>query len=1153
MARFDYDVNITQRYIDVHKQFQGGLKTVDTDDALGAVFLRQADNISISEFGFLEKRYGTFENFKKTVGIDANSKLQGYWEFKDFIIYAVDGDIFVDGVGIIETFHTESGFRYPTNNNIPFNTTSTCAFVNTGSAYLEPTEPSLTAVADPSTSPTCGSGVTKISCTCENFVVGEGCVQWSCQESVGTLTFTTVDHFQRTRDMNAVNINDVLYIFTGTYPVYAKVVNGDLKFYLFSIDIPTFDEIVVTGHNLLQDDYEGLYFPETFKDLTAPALSAQTQGLFEITETDFYPKIAFASPNGTLDLKMSYRYKNLGTFDYTPPSAIGGPEDGFNYDEYFQLKLDRVGFRNSGAGASNLDFSFFDKDAIVQSNNLHNLATGQQTPSLFSEGFLIDKKVLTNSEFESNTSSVAAINFHHQYKVEFADRFPRLAIKPNEIFAFQFFERTNDANNPWNKLLFSSLDTRGNILYNVPNDFTISITPFDENGDLFEVGGVTITSAAVQTSNLDYVFTIPSGLSTSDFVFGYEVRFVHTFIDSAVNSLFDPFNYEANDFSRSFSKSVPAENFNRFSDNQFLTLKLNNLVSGTFDIQPVYILTKYILDFDGSLILNSQQEIKTTFFNLIITPEKLQDFPGSPGVAVKPTAVWTCNRIIEHFDKLMIWGSEEMPNAVFYSFPDRPMYFPQNFYLNFGNDSEKPVESVKNFMNILVVQTSDETWGVRGNSGLLTAPAPYVPFTINPTVGTVAWKSVRPVRNHLYFLSKQGIIALKSLYAADEQYNIEYVDLNIRDIVDRSDTDAVGIQFDNQYWLNFPKTGITLRYYIDKKAWVKDTYRAWETFKGVFRYYVKDGELEFITHPSRFTGTIDTSPADGIPDNPAIYKVGVDYSLPTDLGADIVALFETAFLNQNYPFHPKNYKETKMDFTLQNEYNLGRDPIYNMETNEDINQTQTLHTIVAPSLIKNHRYQLKYEAYIINGGDFGDTPTADVDGGTFNSNPTNAIDAMETYTLDEGAINLHSTTIPFGETSENTYEFLLANNVPIGQDLTIARQFIGYEGGAILLDITYDHVLDFRTWVVSEDRTLNLDNVEGYDQSKAEIPIELGAKFGDWVFGFSDLGDKITTVKTIKLSGRGYNSKIYFEDYSRSKWTLESLGITYKMRRARSR
>ena len=58
MARFRYDVNTQTKLLDIHKQFQGGLKTVDTDDSLRTLFLRQAENLELSEYGFLEKRYG---------------------------------------------------------------------------------------------------------------------------------------------------------------------------------------------------------------------------------------------------------------------------------------------------------------------------------------------------------------------------------------------------------------------------------------------------------------------------------------------------------------------------------------------------------------------------------------------------------------------------------------------------------------------------------------------------------------------------------------------------------------------------------------------------------------------------------------------------------------------------------------------------------------------------------------------------------------------------------------------------------------------------------------------------------------------------------------------------------------------------------------
>jgi len=76
MARTAYDVNRTVRHLDIHKQFMGGLKTVDTDDALRTVYLRELKNLSLSEFGFIEKRYGIYKSeefqFVNTNGINPN-------------------------------------------------------------------------------------------------------------------------------------------------------------------------------------------------------------------------------------------------------------------------------------------------------------------------------------------------------------------------------------------------------------------------------------------------------------------------------------------------------------------------------------------------------------------------------------------------------------------------------------------------------------------------------------------------------------------------------------------------------------------------------------------------------------------------------------------------------------------------------------------------------------------------------------------------------------------------------------------------------------------------------------------------------------------------------------------------------------------------
>jgi hypothetical protein len=288
-----------------------------------------------------------------------------------------------------------------------------------------------------------------------------------------------------------------------------------------------------------------------------------------------------------------------------------------------------------------------------------------------------------------------------------------------------------------------------------------------------------------------------------------------------------------------------------------------------------------------------------------------------------------------------------------------------------------------------------------------------------------------------------------------------------------------------------------------------------------------------------------------------MYKIGVDYSLPTDLGQAVVAKFETSFLNQNYPFHPKNYKEAKLDFTLQNEYNLGRNAIY--ETDDDTDFIGTVHTIQAP-IIKNHRYRLQYnfieeETTIIDGGVY-QTPanqfTETLDGGAGYVTASDTLDLLYYYAVGSVLVNgVYAEIFPI---NYNTVEFLVPNNGG-GNEVIVIGSFTGYEDGAALYDASYSDTLTFRTWVISEDSTLNFDNYEGYDTQLADINVDLAMKdrLGDWVFGTSDFGNKVTAVKTIKLSGKCYNAKLYMEDYTRSKWTLESLGLTYKMKRARSR
>jgi len=86
----------------------------------------------------------------------------------------------------------------------------------------------------------------------------------------------------------------------------------------------------------------------------------------------------------------------------------------------------------------------------------------------------------------------------------------------------------------------------------------------------------------------------------------------------------------------------------------------------------------------------------------------------------------------------------------------------------------------------------------------------------------------------------------------------------------------------------------------------------------------------------------------------------------------------------------------------------------------------------------------------------------------------------------------------------------------------------------VLSDITYDNVINYNVWIISDDNTLNLDNLEGYSASLATQTENLGTRDGTWIFGETDFGNRIAAIQTIRLAGKGKNVKLYLEETSKS-------------------
>jgi hypothetical protein len=445
-------------------------------------------------------------------------------------------------------------------------------------------------------------------------------------------------------------------------------------------------------------------------------------------------------------------------------------------------------------------------------------------------------------------------------------------------------------------------------------------------------------------------------------------------------------------------RSITGTSINSTSDKLF-PITITELPSGLFDILIEYKIYQIGYQEIGTGISFKIEEIASTQSitrAITITKQKTNDYLRFvkndqdeiiPTPVNDPAALWTCNRVLNHYGKLMAYGSLIHPERVFISHPTFIHYFPFFFTRDFETDEFDPIQQITPFMNILVVQTESYSWGLKGIDAVLGAPNFYTPFVISPLYGTIAPNSVRPVRNQLFFLSRDGIVSLQSLYAIDEQYNVKHIDTNIENIVPL-DPDAVAIQYDNQYWIHFPNTAnhITLRYHVDMKAWMKDTYFEYNglqtiitnegepnekisyvpqlsptVFNGVHKYLREDEKLVLITNPMKQVFSSDDQEDDK---NYRINRLYVDYSIATDLKELPRTLFETSFLDQGRPFNEKKYIEEKMDFTIQNEYHLGKEPIFRDEdlvindTVGGVVPSVKIYTMDNLPLQKNHDYEV---------------------------------------------------------------------------------------------------------------------------------------------------------------------------------------------------
>lgn len=299
-------------------------------------------------------------------------------------------------------------------------------------------------------------------------------------------------------------------------------------------------------------------------------------------------------------------------------------------------------------------------------------------------------------------------------------------------------------------------------------------------------------------------------------------------------------------------------------------------------------------------------------------------------VILPSTNIQKCRKILLHWDRLIIYdpkpsttdGSTNQQDQIFISQVGEPRYFPATNVISFAADTQQRVRKIVRYRNILLVFTPDTIQSLAGKS-----PSDYVRSLINNQLGAIWGNSVQVVENDVYFVSKQGMYAVRPNTYTQDNFNVVSLDDQIRDefasiFVPSDDVASTGSAtaqvvsavHSNQYHL-YSTQGYIYRYYYGRRSWVRDT---------------KSTEYDSITYTSPIVSSFKGEQVLIEPVRTTVgatvesYALGFDNSVYTDNGVAYTMKLRTKYFDLSYAFNFKKLRKLYVLARLQGStINLG--------------------------------------------------------------------------------------------------------------------------------------------------------------------------------------------------------------------------------------
>lgn len=252
---------------------------------------------------------------------------------------------------------------------------------------------------------------------------------------------------------------------------------------------------------------------------------------------------------------------------------------------------------------------------------------------------------------------------------------------------------------------------------------------------------------------------------------------------------------------------------------------------------------------------------------------------------IKPDlgGIQTCNRILLHWERLIMYGDTTNINTIYISHLKTANYFPVPNTLFFETTRTEAVNVVVRFRDHLVAFTDTSTQALFGK-----APSDYKRVVLNTSSGCIAPRGACVMDNYVAFLSADGVSYLKSIGYVDDKANVGKLDTQIANIMPKDARDAVLAVHDGQLQATFPSSKVRFRFYKTMGIWTMDESPYLDAIESI----IYNNKLYHL----RKNGTVIVEDSEAYKDLDHVYK----------------STFETRYLDFGLPYHPKKLKELQI-------------------------------------------------------------------------------------------------------------------------------------------------------------------------------------------------------------------------------------------------